>query len=157
VPAAVVTWYEVWKTIHILMAVIWVGGAFTVQVLALLAMRSPLPGRKAEFAKEAEKVGMRVFAPASLILVVMGFILVQKGHWDYHTWVILALIAFALSFLTGIAFLGPESGRIAKAIAAEGPDSPAVVARINRILLVSRIELAILILIVIDMVIKPGQ
>jgi uncharacterized membrane protein len=147
----------VWKTIHVLTAVIWVGGAFTVQVLALFAMRSPLPGRKAEFAKEAEKVGMRVFGPASLILVVMGFILVQKGHWDYHTWVILALIAFALSFLTGIAFLGPESGRIAKAIAAEGPDSPAVIARINRILLVSRIELAILILIAIDMVIKPGQ
>ena len=156
-PAAVVTWYEVWKTIHILMAVIWVGGAFTVQVLALFAIAVAAPRTEGRVREEAEKVGMRVFAPASLILVVMGFILVQKGHWDYHTWVILALIAFALSFLTGIAFLGPESGRIAKAIAAEGPDSPAVIARINRILLVSRIELAILILIVIDMVIKPGQ
>jgi len=156
-PTAVVTWYEVWKTIHVLLAVIWVGGALMLQVLALFALRSRLPGRKAEFAGEAEKVGMRIFAPAGLILLVMGFILVHQGHWGYHTWVVLALIAYGLSFLTGILFLGPESGRIKRVIEAEGPDSPAVAARIQRILLVSRIELAILLLIVVDMVLKPGQ
>jgi uncharacterized membrane protein len=155
--AAAVTWYEVWKTLHVLAAVAWVGGALTLSVLAFFAVRSPLPGRKAEFAREAEKVGMRLFFPAGLILVVMGFILVRQAHWGYHTWVILALVAYGLSFVTGAAFLGPESGRIAKAIEAEGPDAPAVAARINRIVLDSRIELVILLLIVVDMVVKPGQ
>jgi uncharacterized membrane protein len=154
---AIVTWYEIWKTIHVLGAVVWVGGALMLNVLAFFALRSALPGRRAEFAHEAEKVGMRLFAPAGLILVVMGFILVHQGHWGYHTWVILALVAYGLSFLTGIAFLGPESGRIAKVIQTEGPDSPAVAARIDRILLVSRVELAILLLVVVDMVLKPGQ
>ena len=68
----------------------------------------------------------------------------------------LALIAFGLSFVTGIAFLGPESKRIAVAIDAHGADSPEAVARIRRILLVSRIELVILVLIVFDTVLKPG-
>ena len=154
---AIVTWYEVWKTLHVLAAVAWVGGALTLNVLAFFALRSQLPGRKAEFAHEAEKVGMRLFLPAGVILVVMGFILVHQGQWGYHTWVILALVAYGLSFVTGAAFLGPESGRIGKAIAVEGPDSPAVAARINRIVLVSRIELVILLLIVVDMVLKPGQ
>lgn len=154
---AIVTWYEVWKTLHVLAAVAWVGGALTLNVLAFFALRSRLPGRKAEFAHEAEKVGMRLFLPAGVILVVMGFVLVHQGQWGYHTWVILALVAYGLSFVTGAAFLGPESGRIGKAIAVEGPDSPAVVARINRIVLVSRIELVILLLIVVDMVLKPGQ
>jgi uncharacterized membrane protein len=154
---AIVTWYEVWKTAHVLAAVVWVGGALTLNVLAFFALRSPLPGRKAEFAHEAEKVGMRLFLPAGVILVVMGFILVRQGQWGYHTWVILALVAYALSFVTGAAFLGPESGRIGKAIAAEGPDAPAVAARIKRIVLVSRVELAILLLVVVDMVLKPGQ
>ena len=154
---AIVTWYEVWKTLHVLAAVAWVGGALTLNVLAFFALRSQLPGRKAEFAREAEKVGMRLFLPAGVILVVMGFILVHQGQWGYHTWVILALVAYGLSFVTGAAFLGPESGRIGKAIAVEGPDSPAVAARINRIVLVSRIELVILLLIVVDMVLKPGQ
>ena len=154
---AIVTWYEVWKTLHVLAAVAWVGGALTLNVLAFFALRSQLPGRKAEFAREAEKVGMRLFLPAGVILVVMGFILVHQGQWGYHTWVILALVAYGLSFVTGAAFLGPESGRIGKAIAVEGPESPAVAARINRIVLVSRIELVILLLIVVDMVLKPGQ
>ena len=155
--AAAATWYDVWKLLHVLAAIVWVGGALMLNILAWFAVRSPLPGRRAEFAREAEKVGMRLFAPAGLLLVIMGFVLVEKGEWGYHLWVILGLIAYGLSFLTGLLFIGPESGRIGKAIEAEGPDSPAVAARIDRILLVSRIELTILFLVVVDMVLKPGQ
>ena len=151
-----VTWYQVWKTVHVLGAVVWVGGALMLNILASLAMRSPLPGRRAEFAREAEKVGLRLFAPTGLILVVVGFVLVHQGGWGYEPWVVLGIGAYALSFLTGLLFIGPESGRIGKLIEAEGDSSPAVVARIRRIFLISRIELAILLLVVIDMVIKPG-
>jgi uncharacterized membrane protein len=152
-----VTTYEWVKAFHVLAAVVWVGGAAVLQVLAIFALRSKLPARKAEFAREAEWVGMKIFLPSSLLLVALGFYLVHDGHWGYHLWVILALVGFALSFLTGLLFLGPESGRIAKAIDAEGPDSEAVAMRIKRILVVSRIEVAILVLLVFDMVIKPGQ
>jgi uncharacterized membrane protein len=152
-----VTTYEWVKAFHVLAAVVWVGGAAMVQVLALFALRSKLPGRKAEFAREAEWVGMKIFLPSTLLLVALGFYLVHDGHWGYHLWVILALVGFGLSFVTGLFFLGPESGRIAKAIEAEGPDSEAVALRIKRILVVSRIEVAILVLLVFDMVIKPGQ
>jgi uncharacterized membrane protein len=127
-----------------------------VQTPALFALRSELPGRKAEFAREAEAVGLRVFAPASLVLLGLGFWLIHEGSWPYDTWIVLALIGFGFSFVTGIAFLGPESKRIAAAIDADGPDSPAVVSRIRRVLVVSRIELAILVLLVFDTVPKPG-
>jgi uncharacterized membrane protein len=152
-----VTTYEWAKAFHVFAAVIWVGGAAAIQVLALFALSSKLPGRKAEFAREAEWVGMKIFLPATLVLIGLGFYLVEDANWGYHLWVILALVGFGLSFVTGLFFLGPESKRIASAIDAEGPDSPAVAARINRILLVGRIELTILILLVFDMVIKPGQ
>jgi uncharacterized membrane protein len=151
-----VTTYEWVKAFHVLAAVVWVGGAAVLQVLALFAVRSKLAGRRAEFAREAEWVGMKIFLPSSLLLVALGFYLVHDGHWGYHLWVILALVGFGLSFLTGLLFLGPESGRIAKAIDAEGPDSEAVAMRIKRILLLSRIEVVILLLLVLDMVIKPG-
>ena len=155
--ALAVTTYEWAKAFHVFAAVIWVGGAAVLQILALFALRSKLPGRKAEFAREAEWVGMRVFLPSTLVLIALGFYLVHEGQWGYHLWVILALVGFGFSFVTGLFFIGPESGRIAKAIEAEGPDSEAVATRIGRILVVSRIELAILILLVFDMVIKPGQ
>ena len=49
-----------------------------------------------------------------------------------------------------------ESKRIANAIESQGPESPEVTRRINRVLLVSRTELLILVLLVFDMVLKPG-
>jgi hypothetical protein len=42
-------------------------------------------------------------------------------------------------------------------IAAEGPESPAVAARINRILTVARVDLLILVTVVFMMVTKIGQ
>jgi hypothetical protein len=127
------------------------------QILAWLALRSSLPGRRAEFVGEAELVGTRLFAPTSLILLGLGFYLMHLGHWGYPLWISLALAGFAFSFLTGIAFIGPESKRVTGLIESQGPESAEAVARIRRILLVSRVELVILILLFFDMVLKPGQ
>ena len=80
------------------------------------------------------------------------------GAWDYHQgWVQFALVIIALSIVTGAGFLGPESGRIARATETGGVESPEVQARIRRIFLVSRIELALLLAVVFDMVVKPGM
>ena len=67
-----------------------------------------------------------------------------------------ALVIWALSFLAGIGFLGPESGRIGKAIDQQGPDAQEVRLRIERLLLFSRVELVLIALAAADMVLKPG-
>ncbi|MGI8607102.1 MAG: DUF2269 family protein [Gaiellaceae bacterium] len=142
---------------HIAAAIVWLGGGAAIQVLAIRANRADDPAPMTGIASDAEWIGMRIFLPSSLIVLVLGIILTVDGPWDFgQTWIILALIGFGMSFVTGAAFLGPESGRISKLLAAEGPESPAVRARIQRIFLVSRIELGLLYLIVLDMVLKPG-
>jgi uncharacterized membrane protein len=149
--------YEWLLFFHIAAAVVWLGGGLAIQVLAIRANRTDDPARMVSIAHEAEWFGTRIFLPSSLLVLILGIILTIDGPWDFgQTWVILALIGYGLSFVTGAAFLGPESGRIGKLLAADGPDSPAVQARIQRIFLVSRIELVLLYLIVFDMVIKPG-
>ena len=65
-------------------------------------------------------------------------------------------VFFAASFIAGAAFLGPESGRLAKLTAEKGAEDPDVQRRIRRVVMVSRIELVLLIAIVFDMVVKPG-
>jgi hypothetical protein len=55
----------------------------------------------------------------------------------------------------GILFLGPESKRLNRAAAERGPRSPEVQARLRRILLVARVDVALMFLIVFDMVAKP--
>jgi uncharacterized membrane protein len=149
--------YEVFLAVHILAAVIWVGGAFVIQLLAFRILREADPERMAGFSRDTEWVGMRFFLPASLTLLVFGFLLVNEGGWSLSdAWLGFALLVIAASIVTGAGFLGPEAGRLARAIDQHGAGSPEVRARLTRILLVSRIELVFLVLVVVDMVAKPG-
>jgi uncharacterized membrane protein len=154
-PAAITT-YEWFLSVHILAAVVWVGGAVAVQVFAIRAARSNEGPRLAAIAADAEWIGMRIFLPSSLILVIFGFLLIAEGNWDYELWVVVAIAVWAASFVTGAAFLGPESGRVSRAVERYGIDSEEARGRIKRIFLVSRIELVFLLLIVLDMALKPG-
>jgi uncharacterized membrane protein len=151
----VVTWYEFALWVHLFGAVIWVGGAVAIQFLALRIMRANDPARLAGFARDAEWIGTRIFLPAALLLLVFGFVLMSEGNWSYDFWVIFGLVVFALSALTGMAFLGPESGRIGKLIDQHGVEYPEVQARIKRILMLSRIEAVLLVAVVFAMVVKP--
>lgn len=153
------TWYTFFKSIHVMMAVIWIGGAAIVQAYAFRILSTGDGRRQAEFAKDTEVIGMRVFTPASLVLFLAAIGMMVNAHWSWgQNWTVLGLIAFGLSFVIGAGFLGPESGRIAQTIERHGPESPQAKARIRRILMVSRVDLVVLLTVVWNMVVKPvGQ
>jgi uncharacterized membrane protein len=153
------TWYTFFKSVHVITAVIWVGGAAMIQAYAFRILRTGDGKRQADFAKDTEVIGMRVFVPASLILFLAAIAMMINLDWSWsQNWIILGLIAFGLSFALGAGFLGPESGRIAGLIEKQGPASPAVQARIRRILMISRCELVVLLIVIVNMVVKPvGQ
>jgi hypothetical protein len=102
---------------------------------------------------------MRVFTPASLLLFLAALGMMINLDWSWgQNWIVLGLIAFGLSFVIGVGFLGPESGRLGELIREHGPDAPIVQARIRRLLTVSRCELVVLLTVVLNMVVKPvGQ
>jgi hypothetical protein len=154
VPLAITT-YQWLLAGHILCAVIWVGGALTTQLYALRAQTAG-PARIAEFSGDIAWLGPRLFIPSSLLLVIFGFLLIREGHWDYEAWVVIALIVWGASFVTGATFLGPQSGKVNEVSEEYGPESDQVQRRLSRVFLVSRIELVFLILIVLDMTLKPG-
>ena len=153
------TWYTFFKSIHVITAVIWVGGAAMIQAYAFRILRTGDGRRQAEFSKDTEVVGMRVFIPASLILFLAAIAMMVNLNWSWsQNWIVLGLIAFGFSFVLGAGFIGPEGGRIAELIEQQGPDSPAVQARIRRILTISRCELVVLLTVIVNMVVKPvGQ
>jgi uncharacterized membrane protein len=156
-PDLLVTTYEAYKAAHVLTAVIWVGGAFMIQVFAFRVLGSKDPDRLASFAADTAWVGTRVLVPTSFLLLVFGMLTASQGDLDFGAlWIMLGLGVFLISFVTGAVFLGPESGRIAKLVAARGAADPEVAMRIRRVLVISRIELVLLLLIVIDMVVKPN-
>jgi uncharacterized membrane protein len=152
---AAITTYQVYLAVHILTAVIWVGGGAAVHVFAVRAVKASSGERLATFSADAEWMGTRIFTPASLVLIVFGFLLIHEGNWDYKFWIVFPIVVWVASFISGASFLGPESKRLKTAIEREGVDSPEVRQRVERIMLVSRLELGFLILVVLDMALKP--
>ena len=150
------TTYELLLFAHIALVTVWLGGSVMMQFFAWRALRSGAPARMAELTKDIEWIGNRLMIPASLGVLLFGVLLVLEGPWSFgDDWIVIALALFAVTFLGGALFFGPESGRIGKAIDAGGPESPEAQRRIRRLLALSRADAVVLYLIAYDMVVKP--
>ena len=147
--------YDWLKFGHILMAIVWVGGAVTMQLLASRIQRVGTRAQLVEMTEHIEFVATRLFIPASLILFLLGIWMVSL-RWSFgQTWVILGILMFLYSFLTGSLYLSPQMRKVKAVVARDGADSDQVAVLANRIFLASRVELVFLVLIVADMVLKP--
>ena len=154
--AANAPWYFVFKMLHVGAAVVWVGGGVFLTVCAVLAELAKDDDQLLQIGHWAETVAGRLFPVMSFVVLGFGIGMTTNGKIPYNQfWIIFGLVAWALSASTGILFLGPESKRLNKAAAAHGPQSPEVQARLRRILLVVRVDVALMFLIVFDMVAKP--
>lgn len=150
--------YDWLLLIHILAAITWVGGAITLNMLATRIRRAGTPEDLVAFAGLTEWIGPRVYIPAGLVVLAMGIWMVAiEDAWRIgQLWIILALVGFGITLVGGAVYFGPEAKRIREAAQAEGPKSARVQALVRRIFVVSRFDLTLLILIVADMVLKPG-
>jgi uncharacterized membrane protein len=143
---------------HILAAIVWVGGAIVLNILSTRAIRSGDPARQAAIAMDGEWLGSRIIAPTSLIILALGLAMVGVSEaWTIgQLWIVLALVLFGLTALTGSIFNGPDAGRIGKLIQSRVAEDAEVQRRIRRIVLIARLDLITLIVIVWDMAVKPG-
>lgn len=152
------TWYEFLLFVHIAAAVIWIGGAAMFQFMALRVMRAADPMRMAYFGQDVGVLGNRVLTPAAGVTVLAGVLMViDADFWGFgDDWILIGIALFAITFLAGTLFFGPESGRLGKLAETEGPTSPVVQARMQRLLALSRADLLLLFLIIFDMTVKPS-
>ena len=148
--------YNVYKMVHVLAAVIWVGGAATLVILAALTERENDPKALVSLGHKVEYIATPVFIPASLVALLFGILMMLKGDLDWgQFWVVAGLVGFAATFLTGIAFLSPQTKRFNTLAAAKGDDSPEAQAALHKLLLVARFDLVVLLLVIADMTAKP--
>jgi uncharacterized membrane protein len=143
---------------HIMLAVVWVGSNIAIQIFVIRAKRAGTD-RLAYLASEIEWYGKHVLVPSSLTVVILGFLLLHESSGAYDLgqgWVTFGFAVWLLSFIAGAGYLGPESGRLGKLAEERGPEDAEYQRRLARIFLVSRIELVLLILVVLDMTVKPG-
>jgi uncharacterized membrane protein len=155
-------WYApdsalVFKSLHVIAAVIWVGGDVTLTTLGFVFERRRDGEALAQLGKLGAWIGVHVYTPALFAVLAFGIATMQKFDypWDVF-WVDFALVGWAIAAIVGVLFVGPELGRIDRAAQELGPESEAVRKRVKRLFMVFRFDTALLILIVIDMTAKPS-
>jgi uncharacterized membrane protein len=154
--AASSSWYDTFLTVHILFVVVWIGGGLFLTVNGILAERKRDPAEMVQLVKLAAFAGERIFAPAAIVVLAMGISMVLNAHYGFgHFWLIFGLLGFAASFVVGIGVLSPRARKLDTLLAGKGPDAPETQAAISEILLIARVDMAVLGLVIVDMVTKP--
>ncbi|MGA9598619.1 MAG: DUF2269 family protein [Acidimicrobiia bacterium] len=147
--------HELLVVIHVIAAMAWVGGGLYSTVMSQKALST---GEGFDFvAAQAERAGTRLFAPASVLVLLSGIsIVLTTESWRFgQTFVWSSLILAAVSFIIGGAFYGPTWKKV-RHLQLEKPDSPQLVALRRRVMSVTRLDTAILVTVVVLMVTKPG-
>jgi uncharacterized membrane protein len=143
---------------HIAAAIVWVGGGLMLIVIGLRARRSGDIGTIREFAQTLSYVGMRLFVPAVLVLLVTGVWMVLSGEGTFlKLWVLLALGGFAVAFVIAVGYLSGVVVELERVATQAGASVAAVGDLLGRWITGWGIVLLVLALTVSDMVFKPGQ
>ena len=151
--------YELAVFLHVAAAVLWAGGALYGQIIGTRMANADDDAATAGFAGQVEWSGLRVFTPASIVVLAAGiFMVIDNDAWAFsQTWIWLSLGMYAASFAVGAGYLGPTSGKLAKVLQESGPSDPEYKRMLKRLFLVSRYDVAAMFVIVALMVFKPGS
>jgi uncharacterized membrane protein len=148
--------YDFLLAVHILAAVLWVGGGATMHLFGRLATKEG-PESQAVFVRQSNMIGPRFYAPLSMLLLIAGILLVNEAGYEFSDpWVGIGMAGWLFSFAVGVGYYGRAGKRFEEAAAAEGPASGAAQAVYRQVVNVNVVELAILFFVVIVMAVKPG-
>lgn len=151
------TLYQWLLLVHILFAMIWVGGSILDLALARRFQRAP-DAVRAEFDEAREQVDNRVFPVALIGMLIFGVLLVfQSDAWSFSmTWVWLSLALVLLLLALGIGFHAPQGKRLVELRSERGVSDPEYQSLYQRVDRAIQIETVISVLIVFLMIFKPG-
>jgi uncharacterized membrane protein len=149
--------YEIYLALHILAVTVWVGGDITLTTLGVVFEQKRDGPTLAALGRMGTWIGTRVYTPALFFVFGFGVALIEKAGlaWDQF-WIVFGVAGWSLAMAVGIAFVGPELGRIDRAAQEFGPESAEVARRVKRLFTIFRFDTALLSLIVIDMAAKPS-
>jgi len=147
-------WYSIVKLLHVLSATLWVGGGFTLMMLAALADRAGNIQGTLQAMRATGELGNRFFAPMSMLTLAFGLIMCWFWVGFSPLWILIGLAGYATTFCIGIFVFKPTADRMAAMIARDGV-TPAALACGQRILRAARFDYAVMLVIITDMVLKP--
>jgi uncharacterized membrane protein len=150
------TLYQWLVFLHVLAAMVWVGGLAALTASGASALRSGEPEAVARFVGTLRVIGPRALAPASALVLVIGvWLVLDSDAWTFgQAWIWLALALLAAAVLAGILLLSRAALAAERAVAAG--DHAAATGQLRRWLWGVGLILLLLVVATWDMVFKPG-
>jgi uncharacterized membrane protein len=147
-------WYPIFKLLHVMSAIIWLGGALIMVILAMRADRSRNDAAVVETVRQVAWAAERVYVPASIATLVFGLLAAWIGSLWLHLWIIVGLVGVAATIALGVGVLTPRAKKVETGYVARGL-APDVVATSREIIAIAKFDMVLLFTIVADMVLKP--
>ena len=121
------TRYDLLLFLHISFAIMWVGAGMLFHILGFRADRARNEGAMRQLFDDLVALANVFFIPSSLLVLVFGILLVADS--DFYAfdqlWIVLGFVGFAITFLTGLLWIKPQSERVKKMIEPRRRDEPA--------------------------------
>ena len=149
------SWYELLLSLHLLAIATWFGSGLAITAMGFMSLRTG-PEAFGGFVLPASKWASRAHPAAGVVLLLTGFAMIADADLDFDTWLILGLIGLVLTMGVGGALIGRTADGIVKRIEGGSLTAEELSVSARQLLLYTRIELVILVLVIADMVAKPG-
>ena len=142
---------------HVAAAIVWLGGGVVLSLVGIRARQSGDLAVLREFARNLSYVGLRVFTPAVIVVLLsgIGLVLLNSEFNFTQLWVLLALGGFILAFLIGAVYLSRSAIQLERAVS-QNADLQAASQALRRWLVGYGVVLIILVFTLWDMIFKPG-
>lgn len=147
-------WYPIVKFLHVVAALLWVGGGFTLIMLGARADRAGDTEGLLRTMRAIADLGNRLFMPSSLATLLLGLVMCWFWVGFGDLWIVIGLAGYLVTLLVGVLVFKPTADRLMTMIAADGP-TPAAIAQARRIVRVARFDYSVMAVVIADMVLKP--
>jgi uncharacterized membrane protein len=134
---------NLFKFLHVLAVIVWVGGVLTVNVLQVLVGRGDDRAAQAALLRLGDLYGRAVIAPAAALTLLTGVVRVEQIGVGYGTfWVAWGIVAILASIALGATLIRANNAALRR-LAADDPRWPTLLRRattlygINLVLLLS--------------------
>jgi uncharacterized membrane protein len=112
---------NLFKFLHVLSVIVWVGGVLTVNVLQVLVGRGSDRAAQASLLRLSDLYGRAIIAPAAALTLLTGLVRVEQIGVGYGTfWVAWGIAAIVLSIALGATMIRATNA----ALSGLAPDDP---------------------------------
>jgi uncharacterized membrane protein len=139
--------YTLLKLLHVLGAIVWVGGSLVLALSTIRHLRQEEPGTVAVMLRQNAFVGQYAMGPAAALTLLAGIAMMVVGKWPPTIWIVWGFLGLLGSAALGAGILRRELNGVAA-----GGDPRVAASRMARI---AAINLTLLVSVVAAMVFKP--